>query len=168
VVAAPARLGLPAHQAASRLVHRHPRQESPIARKPAAKAESTSAPAPSLAEIVTATLDDHKAEDVVVIDLKGRTSITDTMVIATGKSQRQVGAMADHVEKALKQAGQRVTIEGVPQCDWVLVDAGDIIVHLFRPEVRAFYNLEKMWGALEAKVEQPTASAVRAKAISEG
>lgn len=105
---------------------------------------------------------------MVVIDLKGRTSITDTMVIATGKSQRQVGAMADHVEKALKQAGQRVTIEGMPQCDWVLVDGGDIIVHLFRPEVRAFYNLEKMWGALEAKADQPTASAVRAKAISEG
>jgi ribosome-associated protein len=90
------------------------------------------------------------------------------MVIATGKSQRQVGAMADHVEKALKQAGQRVTIEGMPQCDWVLVDGGDIIVHLFRPEVRTFYNLEKMWGTLEAKADAPTASAVRAKAIEQG
>ncbi|WP_237051480.1 ribosome silencing factor [Magnetospirillum sp. ME-1] len=117
---------------------------------------------------MAATLDDHKAEDVVILDLKGRTSITDTMVIATGKSQRQVGAMADHVEKALKQAGQRVTIEGMPQCDWVLVDGGDIIVHLFRPEVRTFYNLEKMWGALEAKADAPTAAAVRAKAIEQG
>jgi ribosome-associated protein len=123
--------------------------------------------------LVATTLDDHKAEDVIVLDLKGRTSITDTMVIATGKSQRQVGAMAAHVEKALKQAGQRVTIEGMPQCDWVLVDGGDIIVHLFRPEVRAFYNLEKMWGTLEAQASKsttdaPTASAVRAKAIEQG
>ncbi|CUW37368.1 conserved protein of unknown function [Magnetospirillum sp. XM-1] len=163
-----ARLGVPPHQAPRRLVHRHPQQETTIARKPAAKAEPAApAPAPTLAEIVAATLDDHKAEDVVVLDLKGRTSITDTMVIATGKSQRQVGAMADHVEKALKQAGQKVTIEGMPQCDWVLVDAGDIIVHLFRPEVRTFYNLEKMWGALEAKADAPTASAVRAKAIEQ-
>ncbi|WP_322097216.1 ribosome silencing factor [Paramagnetospirillum magnetotacticum] len=163
-----ARLGVSAHPASRRLVHRHPQQERTIARKPAAKAEPAPAPAPTLAELVAATLDDHKAEDVIVLDLKGRTSITDTMIIATGKSQRQVGAMADHVEKALKQAGQKVTIEGMPQCDWVLVDGGDIIVHLFRPEVRAFYNLEKMWGALEAKADAPTASAVRAKAIEQG
>ena len=117
--------------------------------------------------MVTATLDDHKAEDVVVIDLKGRTSIADSMIIATGKSQRQVGAMADYVERALKQAGQPVQVEGVPQCDWVLVDGGDIIVHLFRPEVRTFYNLEKMWGVMEAKAESPSAAAVRAKAISQ-
>ncbi|WP_235062887.1 ribosome silencing factor [Paramagnetospirillum caucaseum] len=162
-----ARLGVPAHPAPRRLVYRHPQQERTIARKPAAKAEQP-APAPSLAEIVAATLDDLKAEDVIVLDLKGRTSITDTMVIATGKSQRQVGAMAEYVEKALKQAGQKVTTEGMPQCDWVLVDAGDIIVHLFRPEVRTFYNLEKMWGALEAKADAPTASAVRAKAIEQG
>lgn len=89
------------------------------------------------------------------------------MVIATGRSARQVGAMADYVERALKTAGQSVATEGVPQCDWVLVDGGDIIVHLFRPEVRAFYNLEKMWGVLEAKTEAPTASAVRATAIAE-
>lgn len=110
---------------------------------------------------------------MIVLDLKGRTSITDTMVIATGKSQRQVGAMADHVARALKNAGHSVQTEGEPQCDWVLVDAGDIIVHLFRPEVRAFYNLEKMWGALEAQAstagtDAPTASAVRAKALEQG
>lgn len=108
-----------------------------------------------------------KAEDVVVIDLKGRTALTDTMIIATGRSARQVGATADHVEKTLKHAGLPVSVEGFPQCDWVLVDAGDVIVHLFRPEVRAFYNLEKMWGVLEAKADAPTASAVRAKAMSE-
>ena len=89
------------------------------------------------------------------------------MVIATGKSQRQVGAMADHVSRALKNAGQSVQTEGEPQCDWVLVDAGDIIVHLFRPEVRGFYNLEKMWLTMEAKADAPNAAAVRAKAIEQ-
>ena len=91
------------------------------------------------------------------------------MVIATGKSSRQVGAMADHVARAAKTAGQHVQTEGEPQCDWVLVDAGDVIVHVFRPEVRAFYNLEKMWSTLEAKAEfgpaAPTAAAIRAKAM---
>ena len=87
------------------------------------------------------------------------------MVIATGKSARQVGAMADFVSRALKTAGQHVQTEGEPQCDWVLVDGGDVIVHLFRPEVRAFYNLEKMWGALEAKAETGNAAAIRAKAM---
>jgi ribosome-associated protein len=94
---------------------------------------------------------------VTVIDLRGRTSIADHMIIATGKSARQVGAMADHLARALKTAGQHVQIEGLPQCDWVLVDAGDILVHLFRPEVRVFYNLEKMWGAAaeaRAKAQQ--------------
>jgi len=120
----------------------------------------------TLIEQVTAVLEDHKAEDILVLDLKGRTSICDIMVIATGKSQRQVGALADHVGKAIKHAGHSVAVEGMPQCDWVLVDGGDIIVHLFRPEVRGFYNLEKMWGSMEAKADAPTAAAVRAKAIS--
>ncbi|WP_269210528.1 ribosome silencing factor [Magnetospirillum fulvum] len=95
--------------------------------------------------MVTAALEDLKAEDIVTFDLRGRTSIADCMVIASGRSSRQVGAMADHIGRALKQAGYHVSSEGEPQCDWVLVDAGDIIVHLFRPEVRAFYNLEKIW-----------------------
>jgi ribosome-associated protein len=102
-----------------------------------------------------------------VLDLKGKTSITDTMVIATGRSQRQVGAMAEFVQTALKQAGLSVAVEGMPQCDWVLVDGVDIIVHLFRPEVRAFYNLEKMWAALEARADAATAASVRAKAMQE-
>lgn len=68
------------------------------------------------------------------------------MVIATGKSARQVSAMADHVSEKIKKAGASIVKEGLPQCDWVLLDAGDVIIHLFRPEVRAFYNIEKMWG----------------------
>ncbi len=92
------------------------------------------------------SLDDDKAEDIVVIDLAGKSSIADYMVIASGRSQRQVGAMAEHLVERLKQAGMRPgTPEGLRQCDWVLIDAGDVIAHLFRPEVRAFYNLEKMW-----------------------
>ncbi|CAA7618765.1 ribosome silencing factor [Magnetospirillum sp. UT-4] len=99
-----------------------------------------------MVDLVTASLEDGKAEDITVIDLRGKSSMADHMVIATGRSARQVGAMADHLSEKLKAAGQRVAAEGMPQCDWVLIDAGDIIVHLFRPEVRAFYNLEKMWG----------------------
>ncbi|MBW7850489.1 MAG: ribosome silencing factor [Rhodospirillales bacterium] len=98
-----------------------------------------------MVEIVVNSLDDDKAEDISVVELRGKSTIADHMVIATGRSQRQVGAMADHLMHKLKQAGLRVSAEGMQQCDWVLIDAGDIVVHLFRPEVRAFYNLEKMW-----------------------
>lgn len=101
-----------------------------------------------LLKIVTDTLDGAKAEDVAVIDLEGKTSIGDYMVVASGRSQRHVGAVADHLIKALKDAGYgRARVEGLPQGDWVLIDAGEVIVHLFRPEVREFYNLEKMWSA---------------------
>jgi ribosome-associated protein len=103
--------------------------------------------AEELVDLVVATLDDGKAEDIAIIDLRGKSSMADHLVIATGGSNRHVGALADHAAEALKKAGQKLAIEGVPQCDWVLIDGGDIIVHLFRPEVRAFYNLEKMWGA---------------------
>jgi ribosome-associated protein len=101
-----------------------------------------------LLKVVLDTLDDSKAEDVVVIDLKGKTSIGDHMVLASGRSQRHVGAVADHLIKKLKDEGYgRARVEGLPQSDWVLIDAGDVIVHVFRPEVRDFYNLEKMWSA---------------------
>lgn len=101
-----------------------------------------------LLKIVTDTLDGAKAEDVAVIDLNGKTSIGDYMVVASGRSQRHVGAVADHLIKALKDEGYgRARVEGLPQGDWVLIDAGEVIVHLFRPEVREFYNLEKMWSA---------------------
>ena len=99
--------------------------------------------------ILTTVLDslsDAKAENVVSIDLRGKTSIGDTMVIASGRSQRHVGAIADQLRDKLKDDGNRdLRIEGLPHCDWVLIDAGDVIVHIFRPEVRQFYNLEKMW-----------------------
>ncbi len=101
--------------------------------------------ADALVAIVVASLDNDKAEEVVGIDLRGRTPLADHMIIATGRSQRQVGAMAEHLLEKLKQAGCKVAIEGQARGDWVLIDAGDVIVHLFRPEVRAFYDLERMW-----------------------
>ncbi len=100
-----------------------------------------------LLTLVQACLDDDKAEEVVVIELAGKSTIADFMVIATGRSTRQVGTMAEHLREKLKAAGVKgISIEGAARADWVLIDGGDIIVHLFRPEVRAFYSLEKMWG----------------------
>ena len=100
-----------------------------------------------LVDLITATLDDSKAENVLAINLLGKTSIADVMFIASGRSDRHVGAIADHLVQTLKDKGYDVPrVEGVPQCDWVLIDAGDMIIHVFRPEVREFYNLEKMWG----------------------
>jgi ribosome-associated protein len=96
--------------------------------------------------LITASLDDDKAENVVVVDLDGKASFADYMVIATGRSDRQVGAMADHLVQKLKAEGIRqVPAEGMAQRDWVLLDSGDVVVHLFRPEIRSFYNLEKLW-----------------------
>lgn len=102
----------------------------------------------SLVHIVMASLDDAKAEDTTLIDLHGKTSIADVMVVTTGRSNVHVNAIADRVFRAIKDAGHGIPrIEGLVNGDWVLIDAGDIIVHVFRPEVRQFYNLEKMWGA---------------------
>ncbi|WP_370640667.1 MULTISPECIES: ribosome silencing factor [Xanthobacter] len=111
---------------------------------------ATISPAPPQPEeilaLVQARLEDDKSEDVVSIDLRGKTSIADFMVIASGRSQRHVGAIAEHLLEALKAAGiKQVRVEGQPACDWVLIDANDVIVHVFQPEVRAFYNIEKMW-----------------------
>ncbi len=98
--------------------------------------------------IITTSLDDDKAENIVVIDLAGRASFADKMVIATGLADRQIAAMAQHIERKLKEIGiKRVLIEGANGSDWVLLDTGDIIVHLFKPEARELYGLEKMWGA---------------------
>ena len=111
----------------------------PVSRHPSAK---------ETLRIVLACLEDIKAEDNVTIDLSGKSSIGDYMVVTTGRSQRHVGAVADRVVKDIKAAGVRgVRVEGMRQGDWVLIDAGDVIVHVFRPEVREFYNLEKMWSA---------------------
>ncbi|MFC5387663.1 ribosome silencing factor [Aquamicrobium segne] len=97
-------------------------------------------------DIVLASLEDSKAEDIVPIDLQGKSSLGDHMVIASGRSHRHVAAIADHLLKALKDAGLGAPrIEGLAGADWVLIDSGDIIIHIFRPEVREFYNLEKMW-----------------------
>jgi ribosome-associated protein len=91
-------------------------------------------------------LDDAKAENVVTIDIKEKSSIGDFMVVASGRTDRHVGAIADQLRDKLREAGYpNVRIEGQPQCDWVLVDTGDVIIHVLRPEVREFYNLEKMW-----------------------
>ena len=96
--------------------------------------------------MVLQSLDDDQAQDVVSIPLEGKSSIADYMVIASGRSTRQVAAMAQKLAERLKQAGHGPSrIEGLPAADWVLVDAGDVVVHLFRPEVRSFYNLERMW-----------------------
>ena len=99
--------------------------------------------------LVLARLDDDKAEDIVPIELRGKTTIADYMVVASGRSQRHVGATAEHLVEVLKERGVKgVRVEGFPACDWVLIDASDVIVHIFQPEVRGFYNLEKMWSGV--------------------
>jgi ribosome-associated protein len=101
-----------------------------------------------LPAVIIAGLEDAKAEDVVSIDIMGKTTLADCMIVATGRSSTHVGAIADRVIKACREAGfPAPKIEGLPHCDWVLLDARDAIVHIFRPEVRQFYNLEKMWSA---------------------
>ena len=96
--------------------------------------------------MILGRLDEDKAEDVVFIDLKDKSSVADAMIVASGRSHRHVGALADHLLRALKENGHgRCRVEGMPHCDWVLIDAGDVIIHLFRPEVRSFYNIEKIW-----------------------
>src|ERR1700689_2437484 len=97
--------------------------------------------------LVLARLDDMKAEDTLTIDLRDKSSIGDYMVVSSGRSQRHGGSVADRVVEDLHKVGIAARVEGVPNCDWVLIDAGDVIVHVFRPEVRTFYNLEKMWMA---------------------
>jgi ribosome-associated protein len=136
-----------------------------LAHRPARSPSLTAKPAPASAEppldlagrspletLVLKRLDDEKALDILFIDLKGKSSLADGIVVASGRSQRHVGAIADHLLRALKDAGHgKARVEGLPACDWVLIDAGDLVVHLFRPEVRAYYNLEKIWS-----VEPPT------------
>ncbi|GAB6855699.1 hypothetical protein JCM15831A_27230 [Asaia astilbis] len=97
--------------------------------------------------VITTSLDEDKAEDIVTLDLRGRASFADHMVIATGIVDRQIAAMATHIEDKLNEIGiKRITIEGANGTDWVLLDTGDIVVHLFKPESRALYALERMWG----------------------
>jgi ribosome-associated protein len=99
-------------------------------------------------DVILECLDDAKAEDIVAVDITGKSSLADHMVVASGRSHRHVGAVADQLINALREAGYgKPRVEGLPHCDWVLVDTGDVIVHIFRPEVRDFYNIEKMWQA---------------------
>jgi ribosome-associated protein len=122
------------------------------------------APGKKLLEQVLVSLDDDKAEDVVTIELSGKSTIADYMVIATGRSHRQVGAMAEHLCRIMKTAGIRgVSMEGAARADWILIDGGDIIVHLFRPEVREFYALEKMWGVDTARDVKATGRTIKSR-----
>lgn len=116
-------------------------------KKTAVKKEEINA-SDEILEIVTTSLDDGKAEDIVIMDLQGKTSIANQMVIASGTSQRHVAALADQVKMKLKAAGYKSVSEGEEKADWVLIDAFDVIVHIFKPEVREFYNIEKMWAAI--------------------
>ena len=99
-------------------------------------------------DIAVKSLDDGKAEDIVVMDLQGKTSIANYVIIASGTSQRHVAALAEQVQMKLKAAGYKTESEGEEKADWVLIDAFDVIIHIFKPEVREFYNLEKMWSAI--------------------
>jgi ribosome-associated protein len=118
------------------------------------RAKSAAAASTALVHLIAETLDDAKAEEIVTIPLADKTPMADYMVVASGRSQRHVGAIAERLRDKLKENGIRDTrVEGMPLCDWVLIDAGDVIVHIFRPEARAFYNIEKMWGADKPKLE---------------
>lgn len=109
----------------------------------------------NLALLVLHSLDDAKAEDVTDIDMTGKSALADRMIVASGRSQRHVSAVADRLLRDMKVGGYgSPKVEGMPACDWVLLDAGDVIVHVFRPEVREFYNLEKMWSAPVAEASR--------------
>jgi ribosome-associated protein len=129
-----------------------PAQVAPAAAGNAKPARKSANPGPLLAAVL-ASLDDDQAQDVVTIPLEGKSSIADYMIVASGRSTRQVAAIATKLAERLKQAGfGSPRTEGLPAADWVLIDAGDVVVHLFRPEVRSFYNLERMWGFGEDSV----------------
>ena len=116
----------------------------------------TDTPADRLHQLVLSQLDDDQAQEIVSIPLAGKSSIADHMIVATGRSTRQVASMAQKLAEKIKQEGfGNARVEGLPTADWVLIDAGDVVVHLFRPEVRSFYNLERMWGFGD---EKPVAS----------
>ncbi len=102
--------------------------------------------AKALSGAILAVLDEHSAQDTIEIDIRGKSSIADYMIVSSGRSNRHVGALADYLQRALKELGHKdLGVEGLEGLDWVLIDVGDVIVHLFRPEVRVFYNLEKIW-----------------------
>ncbi|MBM3505810.1 MAG: ribosome silencing factor [Alphaproteobacteria bacterium] len=112
-------------------------------------------------DLINTSLDDDQAIEPVVIDLAAKSSIADAMVVATGRSERHVKSMADHLVERLGKAGWRTKVEGQGKGEWVLVDAGDVVVHLFKPDTRTFYNLEKMWAADFEDTKPTRARAVR-------
>ena len=125
---------------------------------PAPQTDGAIEQAEALHDLVLRSLDDDKAVEVVSIPLGGKSNIADYMVIASGRSTRQVAAMAQKLSERIKrELGRSVRVEGLPVADWVLIDADDVIVHLFRPEVRSFYNLERMW-AFEDSAPAATAA----------
>jgi ribosome-associated protein len=126
-------------------------------RKTSTQAAALQAPsdADKTLKLILSRLDDMKAEETIAIDLRGKSAFSDYMVITSGRANRHVGAIAENVAKGLKESGiNNIHVEGLPNCDWVLIDSGDVIVHVFRPEVREFYNLERLWtqGPTAAKV----------------
>jgi ribosome-associated protein len=153
---------LPLSPASAETIKKPSVKKAAVKKPVATKASSAKAAAPRAAKVkaappvevvkptsynlITTVLDDAKAENIVSIDLHGKTSLADYMIVATGRSDRHVGAIASQIISRLKDEGfGNAKVEGMPLCEWVLIDAGDIIVHIFRPEVRNFYNLEKMW-----------------------
>lgn len=114
-----------------------------------ATSEAGKAESEALHNLVMQSLDDDQAQDIISIPLDGKSNIADHMVIAEGRSTRQVAAIAQKLAERIKQAGGNARVEGLANADWVLIDAGDVIIHLFRPEVRSFYNLERMWAVDE-------------------
>ena len=117
----------------------------PNSKKGTATRKGPSLDADALHRLILQSLDDDQAQEVVSIPLDGKSSIADHMVVASGRSSRQVAAIAQKLAERIKQAGRAARIEGLPSADWVLIDAEDVVVHIFRPEVRSFYNLERMW-----------------------
>jgi ribosome-associated protein len=118
------------------------------ARKPSAPAAVLKArpDADDTLKLILSRLDDMKAEETVTIDLRGKSAFSDYMIVTSGRANRHVGAIAENLAKGLKETGiKNLHVEGLPNCDWVLIDSGDVIVHVFRPEVREFYNLERLW-----------------------
>jgi ribosome-associated protein len=137
------------------------REVAPRAQEGDKPSQDVQARISALEDMILARLDDDKAQDVVFIDLKGKSAIADGLVVASGRSHRHVGAMADHLLRALKDEGYgRARVEGLPSCDWVLIDTGDVIIHLFRPEVRSFYNIEKIWSVDSAHRTQAAGQVV--------
>lgn len=116
------------------------------------KKQAAELKAEDILKIIETTLDDGKAEDIQVIDLAGKSSIANYMVVASGTSNRHVAALAEHVQMKLKENGCPSMSEGEEKADWILIDAYDVIVHIFKPEVRAFYSLEKMWSMVKKSV----------------